>query len=83
MMSRKSGRRDVAKRGSLVAVLKADVSRAEFFLVFSKELPDPRGSRLLEYHRRGSEGPYQFGSVLEVLAVSLRGEVNTVHAAGL
>ena len=43
-----SRRGEVAKRGPLVAVLTADVSRAEFFLVFSKGLTDPRGSRLLE-----------------------------------
>ena len=83
MMSRRSRRGEVAKPGSLVAILTGDVSRAELFTVFSKELPVPRGSRLLEYHRRGSRGSYLIGSVLEVLLVSLRGEVNTIHAADL
>ena len=84
VMSRRSRRGEVAKRGSLVAVVTADFSRAEFFLVFSKELPDLRGSRLLlesnTPHRRGSQGPYLIGSILEVLVlliiliVSLRGD---------
>ena len=66
-MSRRRGRGEVAKRGSLVAVLTADVSRVELFLVFRKELTDPRGSRLLEQHRRRLQGPYCIGSILEVL----------------
>ena len=56
------------------------------FSYFAKELPDPRGVRLLESHRRGSRKRtflYLTGSVLEVLVVSMRGEVNTVHAADL
>ena len=46
MVSRRSRRGEVAKRGSFEAVLTADVSRAELFLVFRKELPDPKESRL-------------------------------------
>ena len=47
MKSSISRRGEVAKRGSLLAVVTADMSRAELIRVFSKDLPDPRGDKVL------------------------------------
>ena len=52
-MSRRSRRGEVAKRGSLVAVLTADVSRAEFFLVFSTGNARPKRVKVVRVTPQG------------------------------
>ena len=45
----------VTKRGPFVAVVSADVSRAEFFLVFSKEFARPKRVKDIKV-RNAAEG---------------------------
>ena len=79
MKSRRS-RGAVPERWSLAAVVTADVSRAELFLVFSKELLQPayvEVVRLTPCVVTGTEPNRVY--IAKAHRVSLRGEVNAVH----